>query len=50
MQASREKPGFMAVLQGPLAKGSREGALILAAVLSVVMIGAEVPTRLVAVN
>jgi S-DNA-T family DNA segregation ATPase FtsK/SpoIIIE len=37
-QASREKPGFMAALHGPLARGSREGALILAATVAVYLV------------
>ena len=37
-QASRETPGFIATLQGPLARGSREVALILAAALALYLL------------
>ncbi len=37
-QASREKPGFMAALHGPLARGSREGALILAGAVAIYLV------------
>ena len=37
-QASREKAGLMTAVQGPLARGSREGALILAATLAVYLV------------
>ena len=37
-QASREKPAFLAALHGPLARGSREGAFILAATAAVYLV------------
>ncbi|MFT5446252.1 MAG: S-DNA-T family DNA segregation ATPase FtsK/SpoIIIE [Gammaproteobacteria bacterium] len=37
-QASRENPGFIAILQGPLARGSREAALILAGALTLYLL------------
>ena len=37
-QASREKPSLIEMMQGPLAKGSREGALILAAALALYLL------------
>ena len=37
-QASRENPGFIATLQGPLARGSREAALILAGALALYLL------------
>ncbi len=37
-QASREKATFMAALQGPLARGTREGALILAATAALYLV------------
>jgi len=37
-QASREKPGILSALQGPLARGSREGALILSATVAVYLV------------
>ncbi|MFT5173393.1 MAG: S-DNA-T family DNA segregation ATPase FtsK/SpoIIIE [Gammaproteobacteria bacterium] len=37
-QASRETPGFIATLQGPLARGSREAAFILSAALALYLL------------